>query len=71
MKNNKGNWIEYGPLRDGSGVYELNGIKYKIVVQDLVTVKHRIAFIDGKEIARASKFTVLVRKLLKIQGEVK
>ncbi len=64
-----GHWVEYNVLRDGSGIYDLNGTKYKIVVQDLVTVKHRVAFLDDKEIARAGNFAVLLRKLQKIQKD--
>lgn len=56
-------WIEKSPMRDGSGVIEVNSERYKIVVQDLISTKQRVAFQDGIEIARASKFTTLIKRL--------
>lgn len=56
-------WIEKSPVQDGSGTYSHRGEEFKIVVQDLVSTKHRVAFRGGKEIARASSFARLLRKL--------
>lgn len=56
-------WVAKSPMQDGSGIIELNGERYKIVVQDLISTKHRVAFQNGREIARAIKFTTLVRRL--------
>ncbi len=58
-----GKWVEKSPMLDGSGVYRANGIDYKIIVQDLISTKHRAAFLNGKEVARAGKFAALVRKI--------
>ena len=56
-------WIEKSPMRDGSGIFRVNGVDYKIVVQDMISTKHRVAFLNGKEVARAGRFTLLVRRL--------
>lgn len=56
-------WLKKSGLQDGSGTIDVNGHTVRIVVQDLVTTKHRVAIVNGSEIARAGKFTVLIRKL--------
>lgn len=56
-------WIEKSPMRDGSGIYRCNGVDYKIVLFDFVTTKQRVAFKDRKEVARASRFTTLIKRL--------
>ena len=56
-------WIKSSPMMDGSGVVEVNGQPFNVAVHDLVTTKHRVAFQDGAEKARASTFVRLIRKL--------
>ena len=62
------NWISKSPMLDGSGVIQFGNRTFKIVVQDLVTTKHRVAFLPGgKEVARASTFLALLRKLAQLK----
>lgn len=56
-------WLQKSPMQDGSGTYLYHGVEVKIIVDDLVSVKHRVAFLNGKEVARASTFPRLLRKL--------
>ena len=58
-------WKKKSPMSDGSGVIEVNGQEVKVVVQDLVSVKHRVAFVDGVEVTRSGTFPGLLRKLEK------
>lgn len=59
-------WVEVSPLRNGSGTYRLNGKDYRIVIQDLVTTKHRVAFLGKKEVARATTFHTLIKRMKKL-----
>jgi hypothetical protein len=59
-------WVTISPMRDGSGVYRLNGKDYRIVIQHQVTVKHRVAFLGKKEVARATTFHTLIKRLKKL-----
>ena len=58
-------WIKQSPMRDGSGVirHAETGRTVKVIVHDLVTTTHRVALEDGREVARASKFTTLLKRL--------
>ena len=56
-------WLNKSLMQDGSGTYLHHGVEFKIAVQDLVSTKHRVAFRDGKEVARANSFSRLLRKL--------
>lgn len=66
MSRHEWKWLEKDFRMDGSGVILSNGVICKITVQDLVSVKHRVAFIDGVEVARGAKFTVMLNKLDKV-----
>jgi hypothetical protein len=58
-------WVYNSPMRDGSGTVDVNGKTFSIFVENLISTKHRVAVHDGVEVARASSFPRLMRKLLK------
>ena len=63
-------WIEKSPMQDGSGIIISNGVECKVVIQYLISTKHRVALIDGVEVARASKFTSMMKSLDKITSAI-